>query len=80
MTEQRRATPADYARIFVGEPGGQLILADLEQRFCLRWRPGGPEAAREMDRSYGHFEVVSFIARQINRASGAEQEDDNDDA
>ena len=68
-----QAAQAQDYQILFESPAGQLVLEDLAQRFCGRvYVPGGAEGERETCFRSGRREVVEFILRQINRASGAD--------
>jgi len=75
--EAPKARPEDYADLFERDPRGALILEDLVARFGGNpYVRGGVEAARETDYRAGQLRVVTYILDQINRANGAEVNDD----
>jgi hypothetical protein len=72
-----QCTPATYARVFEGDPNGQLVLADLCKRFYRDpYVKGGAEAERETLVRLGNRQIVEFILKQIGRTP----EDDDAEA
>lgn len=70
MTEERKADPAMYARVFEGHHEGARILGDLTLRFGGNlFVKGGEEGRRQTDHNLGKRAVLDFIVTMINRAS-----------
>jgi hypothetical protein len=73
--------PALYKAIFEDDARGQVLLADLQARFCRRPNPDDftqEGMLRGFVRTHQR-EVVEYIVRQINRADGVEEESDQPD-
>lgn len=69
--------PKAYRRLFEDNADGVAVLEQLIARFGKNpYTPGGVEAARATDYKAGQLEVVQFILRQINRAHGVNDADD----
>lgn len=65
-----QCTPATYARVFEGDPNGQLVLQDLCRRFYKNpYVKGGVEGARQTDFNAGQSSVAGFILKQIGRSA-----------
>lgn len=63
-------TPATYARIFEGDPNGQLVLSDLCRKFYKNpYVKGGLEAERQTNYNAGQSSVVNHILKQIGRSA-----------
>lgn len=79
-TEQVKATPEMFARVFEGMPEGGVILQDLVSRFGRNpYVAGGHEGDRETCRRAGQREVVDFILRRINTANGFNEPESDED-
>lgn len=69
-------TAAEYAVLFESKTG-QLVLEDLVNKFGgSTYVRGGLEAQRETDYRAGRRAVVEHILTQINRANGAETQEE----
>lgn len=66
-TDDTKATPEMYGRVFQGHAEGAIVLQDLVARFYDRpsYVKGGVEGARETDHREGRRAVVGFILGQI---------------
>ena len=81
MTQQgkqdHRPSPQDYADLFEVDKRGARIFEDLVQRF---YRPpsksGGIDRVLDAHEFIGRRQILDFIANQINRANGV-QDDPN---
>lgn len=77
MTTEKdyRPTPQDYADLFEVDKRGARILEDLIQRF---YRPpaksGGIDRILDAQEFIGRRQVLDFIANQINRANGVQED------
>ncbi len=63
----------DYKLIFEDHRVGAAIFEDLYRRFASNAKvhtDGGIDAVLKTYRASAHREVIEFIARQINRANG----------
>jgi len=61
-----------YARVFVNNPEGALVLAEMEKRFVRRVvTEGGIDAVIKTYYHQGQRDVIEWIANRINRANGA---------
>ena len=72
-----KPTPEDYRDLFEVDRRGQRILDDLIARFV---RPsvtvGGIDAVLQTFERQGQRKPLDFIMQQINRANGAQEDDD----
>lgn len=75
QSERPAVTALMYHRVFEGDPVGRLLLEDLVRRFSKGpVFEGGIDGVRKSDFRAGSREVVEFIVRKINQATGAEPE------
>ena len=68
-TNDRKATPEMYSRVFEGHAEGAILLEDLVARFYDKrsFTPGGVEGARMTEFKEGRREVVRFILAQLGQ-------------
>lgn len=70
-----RPTPQDYADVFEINKQGARVLEDLILRF---YRPpakaGGIDRILDAHEFIGRRQVLDFIATQINRANGVQED------
>lgn len=80
MSEDTRPTPQDYADIFEIDKRGARILEDLIQKF---YRPpahsSGIDRILDAQEFIGRRRVIDFIANQINRANGVQDDQPQED-
>lgn len=79
MTDQYRPTAQDYRDLFETDKRGARILEDLIQRF---YRPpsksSGIDRVLDAHEFIGRRQVLDFIANQINRANGVQEDQDQE--
>jgi hypothetical protein len=74
--------PHLYKAVFEDDRRGQALLEDLHRRFCVRPNPNDftqEGMLRGFVRSHQR-EVIEYIVRQINRANGAQEEPEQEEA
>lgn len=73
--EDYRPTPRDYADLFEVDKRGARILEDMIRRF---YRPpaksGGIDRILDAHEFIGRRQVLDFIATQIDRANGVQDD------
>lgn len=73
--EEARPTPQDYADLFEVDKRGARILEDMIQRF---YRPptksSGIDRILDAQEFIGRRKIIDFIATQINRANGVQDD------
>lgn len=80
MSDPHRATPADYKAIFEDDRRGAAIFDQLYSVFASKvFVPGGHEGDRQTCYNAGTREVIEYIARQINRANGVQDPNQNEE-
>lgn len=73
--KDNRPTPQDYADLFEINKGGARIFEDLVKRFYRApAKAGGIDRVLDAHEFIGRREILDFIANQINRARGVEDE------
>ena len=80
MSDPNRASPADYKAIFDDDRRGQAIFDQLYLKFATKvFVPGGLEGDRQTCYNAGARDVIEFITRQINRANGVMDPNQNEE-
>lgn len=73
--QDTRPTPQDYADLFEVDRRGARIFEDLVKRFYRApSKSGGIDRVLDAHEFIGRREILDFIANQINRARGVEDE------
>lgn len=72
---ENRPTPQDYADVFEVDRRGARIFEDLVKRFYRApAKAGGIDRVLDAHEFIGRREILDFIANQINRARGVDDE------